>query len=428
VATVVFDVRANHDTGVSRYGLSLLAAAAPRAVQVGWRLIAVAHPAQQHRAQRAVADMGIPVLACPDDEGFVRRSSWLRALLAVRRADLYYSAHYTVDRQCPVPFVHTIHDLTRLRHPGHSYTDAAFAARFGHHELRLIRRELAALSPDKRAGTGPVFAQYFGALNYDLASRAQRIITVSRSTANDIKDLLGIDDAHVDVVPCAVDAAVFHPRHPDRVRAVAASRGLTGPYVMYVGLTHPNKRFEWLLDRLLEARGTFPRGSRLVIVGGHAERMPRVRATLRQAGTEDFITFTGRVDDDELAALYTGAAAYVTASISEGYCLPSSEALACGTRVIATDIPALRETLGSSAHFYPAHDDVRLVHLVRDALTDRLPRPPDRPHTTGWESSGALVIRALAHALDKPRPHSVRPRPGQDRYAPPFDQALRIRA
>lgn len=50
-----------------------------------------------------------------------------------------------MDRRCPVPFVFTIHDLTRLRFPDFSYTDASFAESFGTEQLRLLESELADL-------------------------------------------------------------------------------------------------------------------------------------------------------------------------------------------------------------------------------------------------------------------------------------------
>lgn len=426
MTTVVFDVRANHDTGVSRYGLSLLKVTAPYALQAGWRLIAVAGPHQEARARRAVAGLGVPVLTCPGDEGFVRRSSWLRTQLCAHRADLFYTSHYMVDRECPVPFVYTIHDLTRLRYPELSYTDTAFVARFGLPELHRVRRELAVLSPDGPPSPGPVFAHYFRALNQDLARRAQRIVTVSRSTAGDIKRFLGVSEARLDLVPCAVDAKVFFPRSAGHVQGIMASRGIAGPYVVYAGLAHPNKRFDWLLEALVASRSSFPAGSRLVVAGGHAEKIARVQEILSRSGAANFVVFTGRVDDTELAALYSGAAAYVTAAISEGYGLPMAEALACGTRVVATDIPALRETLGDAAHFYPARDPARLAGLVCDALSGRLP-PPSATGAQGWEASGALLVKSLGRALDgaarRASPQSSRG--GHERAA---DQALRMRA
>jgi glycosyltransferase involved in cell wall biosynthesis len=399
VTTVVFDVRANHDTGVSRYGLSLLAAAAPYVGKEGWRLVVVARPWQDDEARRAVASLDVPVLTCPDDHGFVRDSPWLRGQLRKRQADLYYTTHYTVDRKCPVPFVYTIHDLTRLRYPRLSYSDADFAERFGHDELEAARREIAALAGHDVLAAGPVFLRYFRALNLYLARRAERIVTISCSTATDIKRLLGVSDVRLDLVPGGVDGSVFRPRGDPEVHAVMARHGVRGPYLLYVGLVHPSKRFEWLLERLVEARAALPPGSRLVVAGGHAEKSPLVRDIVTRGQAEDFVVFAGRVADDELAALYTGASAYVTAAVSEGFGLPLLEARACGTQVIGTDIPALRETLADSAHFYRPSDAAHLTALAAAALGGQLARIPSQPLPFAWETSGSLLVRALARAM-----------------------------
>lgn len=376
-----------------------MAAAAPYALDLGWRMVVVAWPWQEKRVRRTVAHLGLPVLACPDDQGFIRDSPWLRAQLRRDRADLYYTAHYAVDRLCPVPFVYTIHDLTRLRYPALSYSDADFAERFGHRELDAARRELAVLSGSEQSGAGPVFSRYFRELNHYLAERAQRIVTISRSTAGDIKRLLGVSDGRLDLVPGGVDGTVFHPRGSHEVRTVAARHALHGPYVLYTGLVHPNKRVEWLLEKLVAARAAFPHGARLVVAGGHAEKSVLVREIVTCGQAEDFVVFAGRVDDDELAALYTGASAYVTAAVSEGFGLPMLEARACGAQVIGTDIPALRETLAGAAHFYRPGDATRLVALVTDALSGRLPRIPSEPLPFAWERSGELLVRALARAM-----------------------------
>src|SRR5205085_9520030 len=57
------------------------------------------------------------------------------------------------------------------------------------------------------------------------------------------------------------------------------------------------------------------------------------------------VQLVGRVDDQELAALYAAADALVFPSDEEGFGLPPLEALACGTPVVAFDTRALAETL-----------------------------------------------------------------------------------
>lgn len=405
--TLVFDVRANHDTGVSRYGLSVLAATAPLLAEAGWRVLVVARPGQARRARDAVVPFGFPVLCAPDDGGFVRRSPWLRGLLTEVGADLYYTSHYTVDRACPVPFVFTVHDLTRLRFPQLSYTDASFAERFGDAELDLVREELVSLSAWDRPQAGDeTFTRYFRALNRYLARRAEMIATVSRSTARDIEVLLGLRPDRLVLVPCGVDTAVFHHRAESTVRAVREKFGLAGPYLMFVGLTHPNKRFPWLLNQLVQARHRLPDRARLVAVGGHAERVPEVARLLAEHDAGDFVVFTGRVYDADLAALYSGAAALVTASINEGSNLPPLEAMACGCPVIATDIPPLRESLGQHAVFYPAESAAALVTYAAHALGGRLSDRVRGFQPPTWPQAGHRLFQALStvvHSADQAR-------------------------
>jgi glycosyltransferase involved in cell wall biosynthesis len=400
VPTVVFDVRANHDTGVSRYGLSLLAATAPLAAAVGWRLIVVSSQSQATRARSAVAPWSIPVLIPPDDTGFVRRSAWLRSFMISNAVDLYYTTHYTVDRRCPVPFAFTIHDLTRLRHPELSYTDDSFATRFGRAELSVLKDETQALrAEDATYSTGAAFTEYFYALNRHLVQRAQRIITVSNATAADIDTLLKVEANAVDVVPCSVDTATFHPRDSAQITALRMHLGLRGPYLLYVGLTHPNKRLGWLMDHLLNARSALPANSKLVIVGGHAERDPNISRLLATSDAREFVTFIGRVSDEDLATLYSGASALVTASISEGYCLPPVEAVVCGSRAIVTDLPVLRETLGTAASFFPPDAPDEFVRLARDSLRGSLPRTGSLPIAPDWSRSGLALFDSLNLAL-----------------------------
>ncbi len=79
------------------------------------------------------------------------------------------------------------------------------------------------------------------------------------------------------------------------------------------------------------------------------------------------VILTGQVRDDELAAIYTGARALVLASEHEGFGLPAVEALACGTPVVACEVPALREVLGERATFVAPGDMATLIEAAQAA-------------------------------------------------------------
>jgi glycosyltransferase involved in cell wall biosynthesis len=401
VPKLLFDVRTNHDTGVSRFGLTTLAAAAPFLAEAGWSQVAIAEAHQVERAEAAVVGTNAAVLRAPEMEGFVRRSPWLRSVIAEESPDLYFTSHYTLDRHCPVPYMFTIHDLTRLRFPRFSYTDASFAERFGHAELALIRDELCALRDwDESVGRDEqTFTRYFRALTRFLAVRAERVVTVSATSAGDIEAILDVDQSRLSLVPCMVDTQVFHRQDTARVHAVRERLGVTGPFLLFVGLTHPNKRFAWMLEQLLEHRYLLPAGARLVAVGGYAEQAPGVTELLSYYGAGDFAIFPGRVSDQDLAALYSGAVALVSASISEGSNLPPQEAMACQCPVIATDIPTHRETLQGAATLYAAERGEQLAYLVAEAFRGSLPNQAATYRPPAADMVGQLFLDAVNQAI-----------------------------
>jgi glycosyltransferase involved in cell wall biosynthesis len=320
-------------------------------------------------------------------------------MLISEGVDLYFTSHYTVDRECPVPFVFTIYDLIRLRLPEFSYTDATFADRFGTEELDLIRDELGALASwDEPQDNEELFTRYFRAINRYLGQRAAKIVTISRSSANDIQSMLGVPPERLTIVRCGVDGNVFAPNDDAHVRPVLRRYGITGSYLMFVGLTHPHKRFLWLLEQLVARRHDLPPGTHLVAVGGHAENTFGVAELLAQYRAEDFLIFTGRISDSELAALYSGASALVVASLSEGSNLPALEGLACGCPVIATDIPPLREALSDSVSYYNPAAGEEMAQLAAAALAGHLRGGIDRFRPPSWEDAGSHLASILSGA------------------------------
>ncbi len=145
----------------------------------------------------------------------------------------------------------------------------------------------------------------------------------------------------------------------------------------------------------MNVRQRMPTTARLVAIGGHAEGSDALRRLLDRAGATDFVVFSGRVTDAQLAALYSGAAALVTASISEGHGLPVQEALSCGCEVIAADIPATRETTGSAAHRFPPACGRGLADLACSALEGGLERRSSTHRPQSWEVAGRRLGRVL---------------------------------
>lgn len=136
--------------------------------------------------------------------------------------------------------------------------------------------------------------------------------------------------------------------------AFAASFGLgESPEVLHVGSTIGRKRIEDVLGIFLKLRARIPR-LRLLRVGGVFTN--EQQRHVRRLGLTDSIYVFPHIDAPQLAALYRRARVLIQPSESEGFGLPVVEAMACGTPVIASDIPALREVGGSAAEYCAVGD------------------------------------------------------------------------
>jgi glycosyltransferase involved in cell wall biosynthesis len=93
---------------------------------------------------------------------------------------------------------------------------------------------------------------------------------------------------------------------------------------------------------------------------------------VRDLGIGDRVTFTGRLETEDLVRLYSSAEIAVTASLYEGFGLPAAEAMACGTPVIASRAGALPEIVGDDGcgMLVPPADPPALAAAIKDLLSD----------------------------------------------------------
>jgi glycosyltransferase involved in cell wall biosynthesis len=262
-----------------------------------------------------------------------------------RRCDVFHAPW--IDGallRSPVPMVVTLHDLAPLKRRGE----------FLRSGLRLNLRYLA-------------------------VQRAVRVIVPTQAVAEDAVQALGIPRERIAVIGEAA-APAMRPRSAEEIEAVRARFNLPRRYLLWVGglqVPDPRKR----VAALARAKRTMP----LVLVGTAG----------RWARELPDVILTGAVDDDELAAIYSGAHALVFPSADEGFGLPPVEALACGTPVVASDVPALHEVLSDRATLI-APDD--LDGLIATAEAARRPAPAAPSWT--WEDAAAATWEVYAEAAE----------------------------
>ena len=148
------------------------------------------------------------------------------------------------------------------------------------------------------------------------------------------------------------------------------------------------------------------RSPRLIIIGRRGWENPEV---FRMLDTEPMMGRTvieaGTPDDAEVAAHLTDAHALLFPSHAEGYGLPPAEALAAGTPVIASDLPALREVGGDVPEFLAPDDQAAWTQAIQEYAqqgSERRHRQLDRLQDWSaptWDGHFRVVENALETIL-----------------------------
>ena len=216
--------------------------------------------------------------------------------------------------------------------------------------------------------------------------RRTHVLTPSDATRDELLDL-GFRPQLVTAVPNGIGAQFT----PGGERSPA-------PLVVAVGRFAPVKRFDQLIEAAVLARRRVP-DLELLLVGDGPTRADLDAAVARHRAA-GWITFAGHVTHDQLVGLYRRAWLVASASLAEGWGLTITEAAACGTPAVVTDINGHRSSVvdGVTGVLAPLE---RLGDTIADVLLDGRRRDElaaaavARAGTLTWESAAAKVLSAL---------------------------------
>lgn len=123
-------------------------------------------------------------------------------------------------------------------------------------------------------------------------------------------------------------------------------------YILAVGALEPRKNYEGLLAAWERLRSLPNRPAAIVCVGSPGWNNSNLKSAFRRWQAKGELFHLSSVSSSEMRTLYTSAEAVVCPSISEGFDLPSVEAIRSGAAVAASDIPVHREMLGEAALYF----------------------------------------------------------------------------
>lgn len=252
------------------------------------------------------------------------------SVLKKEKIDLFLSTDGYLSLKTKVPTAVVLHDLAFVHHPEDVH------------------------------GLVSKYYNYFTPL---FAKRANRILTVSEFTKQDVIKNYKIDSDLIDVVYNGVNDS-FKPLPVDEKAKVKDTLTKGEDYFVYIGALHPRKN----INRLFKAFDAFKKQTnsttKLVIVGRKAWSVKEIEETYESMTFKADVIFTGRLSTSDLIETLASSKALTYIPYFEGFGIPIIEAQKCGVPVITSNRTSMPEVAGDSAHLVDPFDE----HSIQEAL------------------------------------------------------------
>lgn len=200
---------------------------------------------------------------------------------------------------------------------------------------------------------------YVGLLQV-VARKSKKIITISEFVKKDVTHFTKIKPEKIKVTLESADKI----HSPAEVFQKLEEK----PFLLYVGRTLPHKNLQRLIDAFALAKKQIP-GLNLVYVGKKDALSDKFETYAKEQGITDFHQ-TGYVSEGQLRWMYENCALYVFPSLSEGFGLPSLEAMMHGAPVASSNATCLPEINGDAALYFDPLDTDDMAAKIIQALTD----------------------------------------------------------
>lgn len=256
--------------------------------------------------------------------------------------DAFFSPHFlnsATTKKCKK--IITFHDLSFLRHPEFF----PWRKRYWHF-MQNIKKQ---------------------------AQEADKIIAISESTKNDLIDLYEIKEEKIKVIYSGINSQFGPITDENYLKSIKEKYKLPDNFILYLGTIEPRKNIESVIEafELIKENKFSPYNDlKLVIAGGFGWLYGNILKRAKSSPYAGDIIFTGAMNGDDRAGIYSMAKLFIFPSFFEGFGFPPLEAMACGVPTITSNCSSLPETVGDGAIMIDPYRPEEIAIATREIFND----------------------------------------------------------
>ena len=229
--------------------------------------------------------------------------------------------------------------------------------------------------------------------------KADRIITISKFSKNEIIKYLGYPENRIYIIYPAVNHDHYYRK---RDREILKKHDIleNEKIILYVGSEMPRKNIPFLIKAFAKLKNMLP-DIKLFKIGspqwpGARKELLKLREKLK---LQKDVIFIGYALEEELPRWYNAADLFIFPSFYEGFGLPPLEAMACGTPVITSNTSSLPEVVGDAGIMIDPYDVDGLAKVMYEVLTndslreDMIKKGLKRAKMFSWKESAEKILK-----------------------------------
>lgn len=294
------------------------------------------------------------------------------------QSDIYHFFNFIVPPRIEGKVITTIHDMTYELYPE-----------------TMDKKNLKRIKSD---------------IHYSV-NRADKIITVSESSKNDIMKFLSVDEAKIEVVYNGVEYDKFNKSYSeDEKSKIRVKYTLPKDYILYMGTLEPRKNIESIIEAfsLFKKENTVSNQNiKLVIAGKKGWLFENIFNLVNKLSLKDDVIFTDYIDENDKSIIYNMASLFVFPSLYEGFGIPVLEAMASSVPVITSNVSSLPEVAGDAAILVEPKDIKSIAKYMSKVLADKKLRNNlireghEQAKKFTWESSVEKLVNIYRDLYNK---------------------------